>query len=53
MAFESEPQDPVYLITQGTWVSLAGFPWQLTEIDAGAQARHPVWEIIGSIVDFG
>ena len=29
---------------------MESFPWQLTQTDAGAMTRYPVWEIIGSIV---
>ena len=50
LAFEFSPQDPVFLITQGAWARMESFPWQLTETDAGAMTRHPVWELIMSIV---
>ena len=29
---------------------MESFPWQLTEIDAGAMNQHPAWEIIESIL---
>ena len=44
LAFEFSLQDPVFLITQGTWACVESFPWQLT------LSKHPVWEIIGSNV---
>lgn len=50
VAEESDPQDPVYLIAQGAWVSVIEFPWLLRETNAGAHVRRPVWEIIGSIM---
>ena len=50
LTYEFSPQDPVFLITQGTWAHMESFPWQLTKTDARAMTRHPVWEIIGSIV---
>ena len=49
LAYEFSPRDPVFLITQATWAHV-DFPWHLTETDAGAMTRHPVWEIVGSIV---
>ena len=49
LAYEFSPQDPAFLITQATWAQV-DFPWHLTETDAGAMPRHPVWEIVGSIV---
>lgn len=47
---EYEPHDPVYLITPGSWGRVVDIPLQLVESDVGTHARHPVWEIIGSIV---
>lgn len=35
LAFEADPQDLVYLITQGTWRLIEGIPQHLTERDAG------------------
>ena len=48
--FEARPQDPVYLITQGTWGPLEGIPQHMVELDTGSQERQPASEIIGSIV---
>ena len=48
--FEADPQDPVFLITQGTWGPLEGIPQHVTEVDTRSQTRQPAWEIIGSIV---
>ena len=42
LAFKHAPQDPIFLITQGTWAHTESFPQQLTETNAGALARHPI-----------
>ena len=48
--FEAGPQDPVFLIIQGTWGPLEGISQHLAEVDTGSQGRQPAWEIIGSII---
>ena len=47
--FEARPQDPVFLITQGTWGLLEGIPQHLAQVDTDSRERQPIWEIIGSI----
>ena len=47
--FKAGPQDPVFLVTQGTWGPLEGIPQYLAEVDTSSRERHLIWEIIGSI----